>query len=162
MLYVDMVEIFLGLAQASREGDWMMHLHFIEAMLPWCFAYDKQNYARYLSVYYGQMTQLQEKHPYVHSFMQHGGFSVQIGHHNTFGRIPVDQTIEETVNKDTQTAGGTKGFSLKPAAICKYYLTAEYRSMCIKQLRIMIQLQDKNTSLVDHQQSRIKKRRGRC
>ena len=24
---------------------------------------------------------------------------------NTFGRIPVDQTIEETVNKDTQTAG---------------------------------------------------------
>ena len=26
-----------------------------------------------------------------------------------FGRIPVNQTIEETINKDTQTPGGTKG-----------------------------------------------------
>lgn len=27
---------------------------------------------------------------------------------NTFGKIAVDQTLEETINKDTQTAGGTK------------------------------------------------------
>ena len=49
---------------------------------------------------------------------------VQLGRQNPFGRIPVDQTIEETVNKDTQTPGGTKGFSLKPAALSRYYLTA--------------------------------------
>lgn len=30
---------------------------------------------------------------------------MQMSDTNTFGRIPVDQTIEETVNKDTQTAG---------------------------------------------------------
>ena len=30
-------------------------------------------------------------------------FSVQMSDHNTFGKIPVDQAIEETVNKDTQT-----------------------------------------------------------
>ena len=35
-------------------------------------------------------------------FMQ-GGFSVQCESQNSFGSIPVDQTIEETVNKDTQT-----------------------------------------------------------
>ena len=40
-----------------------------------------------------------------------GGMSVQLGTTNTFGRIPIDQTIEETANKDTQTAGGTEGFS---------------------------------------------------
>lgn len=33
------------------------------------------------------------------------GFSVQMSDHNKFGRIPVDQTIEETVNRDTQTSG---------------------------------------------------------
>ena len=27
--------------------------------------------------------------------------------------IPIDKTIIETINKDTQTSGGTKGFSLK-------------------------------------------------
>ena len=34
-----------------------------------------------------------------------GGFSVQLGSNNPTGRIPVDQTIEEIVNKDTQTPG---------------------------------------------------------
>lgn len=51
------------------------------------------------------MTRLPDTHPRVHEHMLEGGFSVQMSDTNTFGRIPVDQTIEETVNKDTQTAG---------------------------------------------------------
>lgn len=48
------------------------------------------------------------------------------------GKIPVDQACEETVNKDTQTPGGTKGFSLKPRVFNKYYLVAEYRSIFMR------------------------------
>lgn len=61
-----------------------------------------------------------------------GRFSVQLGSANPFGHIPVDQAIEETVNKDTQTAGGTKGFSLKSGVVTRYYLTAEYRRMYLR------------------------------
>ncbi len=108
MSYVDMVDILLGRVRASREGNWILHLHYIRAMIPClCFAYDKQNYARYLSVYYAQMSLLPNKHPGVLQQMMQGGLSVQMGSHNTFGQISVDQTIEETVNKDTQPAGGT-------------------------------------------------------
>ena len=60
---------------------------------------------RHLSVYYWDMMRLPETHPQVHQHMLHGGFSVQMSDKNTFGQIPVDQTIEETVNKDIQTAG---------------------------------------------------------
>lgn len=77
--YIDMVEILLGLIRASREGDWMLHLYSIRAMLPWCFAYDKINYSRYLSVYYAEMTRLPDDHPDVHSQMRYGGLSVQLG-----------------------------------------------------------------------------------
>ena len=56
--YLDMVEILLGLIRASREGDWMLHLASILAMIPWCFAYDRMNYDRYLPYYYAQMSQL--------------------------------------------------------------------------------------------------------
>ncbi|KAJ8372588.1 hypothetical protein AAFF_G00280950 [Aldrovandia affinis] len=56
------------------------------------------------------MSRLPIDHPEVHQQFMHGGFSVQLGSQNPYGRIPVDQTIEETVNRDTQTAGGTKGF----------------------------------------------------
>ena len=64
----------------------------------------------------------------MHDHYTHGGFSVQPGFLNAFWKIPIDQTIEETVNKDTQTPGGMKGFSLKAGSISKFYLTAEYRS----------------------------------
>ena len=50
------------------------------------------------------MTRLSENHPDVHEQLCNGGFSVEVGKLNPFGRIPVDLTIEETVNKDTQTA----------------------------------------------------------
>ena len=78
-------------------------------------------------------------HPDVHEqFMQGQGFSVQLGRSNPFGRIPVDQTIEETINKDTQTPGGMKSFSLKPGAVSRYYLTSEYRSSNLRELRDMV------------------------
>ena len=72
------------------------------------------------------MSQLPSTHADVHAEFMAGTFSVHPGTVNPFGRIPVDQTIEETVNKDTQTAGGTKGFSLKPEAVSKYYMMQEF------------------------------------
>ncbi|KAJ8367499.1 hypothetical protein AAFF_G00317220 [Aldrovandia affinis] len=84
------------------------------------------------------MSRLPIDHPEVHQQFMHGGFSVQLRSQNPFGRIPVDQTIEETVNRDTQTARGTKGFSLKRAAVERYYLTSGYRSNYLKQLRRMV------------------------
>ena len=51
------------------------------------------------------------------------------------------------MNKDTQTAGGTKGFSLKAGAVTKYYINAEHRSTCLKQIREMTRI---NTSKFSH------------
>jgi hypothetical protein len=75
---------------------------------------------------------------------------------NTFGRIPVDQTIEETANKDTQTAGGTKRFSLKSAAVSRYYLTAEFRSICLWNIRELIQIHPHSIAHADLEPGKIK------
>ena len=155
--YVDMTEIVLGLVRASRKGNWLLYLAMIKEMIPWCFAYDRQNYARYLLVYYLEMTRLQIDHPEMNDHFIRGGFSVQLGGTNPFARIPVDQTIEETANKDTQTAGGTKGFSLQPAAVARYYITAEYRSRCLRNLRLMTDIKTPGLSHADLEPSRIQK-----
>ena len=100
MSYIDMVEdVLLGLLRASREGNWELHLHAIRNMIPWCFAYDKLNYARYLSPYFAQMTNLPEKYRSVYEAFKTGQFSVQLSSNNPFGRIPVDQATEVTINK---------------------------------------------------------------
>ena len=157
MIYIDLVEILLGLLMADREGDWFLHLSCIQAMIPWCFAMDKTNYARYLPYYYAEMTRLNETCPSLHAYFQNGGFSVQLGHVNPFSRIAVDQTTEETVNKDTQTAGGTRGFSLKPGTVSRYYLTAEHRAAALRQLREQIYLQGTSLSHPDLHKTRIKR-----
>ena len=61
------------------------------------------------------------------------------------------------MNKDTQTPGGTKGFSLKPGAVYRYYLNAEYRGMFLRQLREMRGLGGSRLNHPDLQQSRILK-----
>jgi hypothetical protein len=157
MMYVDLVEILLGLIRADREGDWNLHLASIRQMIPWCFVADKTNYARYLPVYYLQMASLEKSSPQLHNHFLNGGFSVQLGESNSFGRIPVDQTLEETVNRDTQTSGGTKGFSLKPGAVSRYYLTAEYRAEALRRLRHLIAMQKPRFGHADLQNPRIKR-----
>ena len=59
-------DILIGILRASCEGNWNLHLHAVRNMIPWCFAYDKLNYPRYMSPYYAQMTNLQEKNPRVY------------------------------------------------------------------------------------------------
>ena len=121
MSYVDIVEnVLLGLLRAAREGNWDLHLSAIRTLIPWCFAYDKINYACYLSLYLAEMTNLKA--------FKTGQFSVQLSSNNPFGRFPIDQTTEATVNKDTQTPGVTARFSLKAASVKRYYLMAEHPS----------------------------------
>jgi len=129
----------------------------IRDMIPWCFAYDCLNYARYLTFYYAQMSSLDIHHPEMYEYFMSGGFSVQIGADNPFGKIPVDQTIEETINKDTQTSGGTRGFSLNPGAIRRYYVNAEYHSMFLHRLRAMLGTRSSTSSHPDLQKKRIEK-----
>ena len=125
MAYVEMVDIILGLLRADREGDWPLHLSCIRSMIPWCFTLDKINYAMYLPVYYAQMSHLQETSPVLHDHSLNGGFSVQLRNEHPFARIAVDSTTDETVNKDTETTGGTRGFSLKSGAVSRYYLIVQ-------------------------------------
>ena len=77
-------------------------------MITWYFAMDKTNYSRYLPIYYAQMSRLHDTCPDLNDHFQNGGFSVQLRNSNPFAKIAVGQTTEETVNKDTQTAGGTR------------------------------------------------------
>ena len=103
------------------------------------------------------MTRLSIDHPDVYVQLENGVFSVQLGRQNPFCRIPVDQTIEETVNKETQTPGGTKGSILKPATLRRYYLTAEHRSTCLRQLRDLTDIKPPGVSHHDLESSCIRK-----
>ena len=81
--------------------------------MPWCFASDKVNYARYLPVYLAEVINLQTDHPGVriHQGLMTRHFSVQLSEVSTFGRLLVHLTTEVTISKDTKTVGGVTKLS---------------------------------------------------
>ena len=114
---MDMMDILLGLIRESREGDWMLHLASVRAMIPWCFEYDRLNYARYLPCYDAQMCTLNSCK----------GVSSQAWLQQPLRKNPCRSTDPRNDEQGQTDARGTKWFSLKPGAVSRYYLTAEYR-----------------------------------
>ncbi|CAH3151980.1 unnamed protein product, partial [Pocillopora meandrina] len=122
---------------AKREGNWELHLECIKAVIPWLFAYDHTNYARYLPVYLVHMLELPDTHPDTYSMLSQGDFGVQRTTSHGFSQLPVDQTIELTLNRNTKTKGGVIGFSLKKGTVQRWMLTAHARASFVNRCREM-------------------------
>ena len=103
--YINMVSLLRCVMRATRQGNWKLHLQSVSQLLPWVFAYDRTNYCRYLSVYLCEMLILNETHPCAAELLEDGEFCVQHGH-NAFAQVPVDQALEQTINRDTKVSGG--------------------------------------------------------
>ena len=71
--------------------------------------------------------------------VDHPDVIMQLAGGSPFRRILVDQTVDVTFNKDTKTTGIVTRFSLKTAAVNRFYLTAEYRCALFDQLRSLVQ-----------------------
>ena len=80
----------------------------ISNLVPWCFAYNRSNYAKHLQWYFLQMINLPTTHPNLHKYLADGNFFTQIKKDNPFGCILMELITEETINKDSQTPSGTK------------------------------------------------------
>ena len=114
-----MVELLLNVIYACRAGLWDLLLECIREIIPFAFAYDNINYARYLSVMLGDMLALETEFPEIYEQFLLGNFTAQISD-GVFNRVETDKVIEMTLNKDTKTPGGTTGFSTNIGAVHRW------------------------------------------
>ena len=103
MSFLEMVELLLNTLYALRSGDWLLLIECIKLILPYTFAYDHVNYARYLSAMLGDMLQLPKRFPNVYNEFLSGRFVAQLTDGSKFSRVETDKVIEMTLNKDTKT-----------------------------------------------------------
>ncbi|CAI9733611.1 Hypothetical predicted protein [Octopus vulgaris] len=88
------------------------------------FAYNRTNYARYLSVYWCEMKTLLQTHPESNTLPLEEHFTVQRYSKSAFCQVAVDQTIEQTLNRDSKTSGGVVGISLNQGEGQRWVLIA--------------------------------------
>ena len=66
MSCLDMMNILFAHNRATKLGDWELHLETTRKIILWLFAYDRQNYSRYLTSYWAEMMKLKDTHPKIH------------------------------------------------------------------------------------------------
>ena len=108
--------------------------------MKWFYAYDRTNYARHLPLYWAEMKNLPNTCPEVHQKFLQDEFSAQRSSVRGFSQTAVDQTVEQTVNKSTNTKGGIIGFSLKKGSVQRWLITARERASSSLKLKEMIGL----------------------
>ena len=111
--YIHLVSLLLKYFRSTGEGNWTLHVSSVREMLPWFHADYRTNYAHYATYYWANMATLDEWHLDAYRQLFEANFAVQQSNSVGFSQTPVDQTIEETFNRDTKTKGEIIGFSLK-------------------------------------------------
>lgn len=108
----------LGLifVRAHREQDFPLYVETLKALVPWFFALDHQNYARWLPVHIRDMESLP---PAVQQQFEVNGNWVVPKTAKRFSTIPIDQAHEQN-NELVKGEGGAVGLTENPVAFRKW------------------------------------------
>ena len=104
-----------------------MRLDRLEKALPMSLALNKQNYARYGTIYVYSLTNIETTHPGCKKLLLNKGLSVQAQSRYPL-RPSIDQHGEQTINRDTKTSGGIKSFASNKESIHKWTLNHPYQA----------------------------------
>ena len=134
--YGHMVKLLLQLVTAERTGTWELHLLSVSAMVPYFFAIDRPNCARWLPVYIMDMRQLATKHPEVHQEFVTGNHAVSRSI-KPFAQVWTDMALEQSINVDSKSRGGIIGIFQNPGALDRWFLTTHKRAPVTTALKNM-------------------------
>ena len=99
MLNIEMIHLYHELIRSIRTGDLELYIYCLPKIVAVFFAFNHQNYARWLTIYHDNLLKIQETHPQVYKEFKSGCFALKCTS-KSFSRIPIDLTLEQTVNAD--------------------------------------------------------------
>ncbi|XP_028417357.1 uncharacterized protein LOC114541751 [Dendronephthya gigantea] len=123
-------------------------------MIPWFFVTDRVNYSRYAPCYWMEMMRLEQTNPYVAHNISNN-WTVQRQDRYSFSGVACDQTIEQTLNRDSKLKGGLVGITLNKGAVHRWLMGQAERSAITRQCETMASVAEIDRSRKDLDKSRI-------
>lgn len=119
----------------------MMYLDALTELVPWFYALDHTNYARWIPVHLRDMTELNEMHPDIFTEFKNGHFTAQKTK-RSFSAIPIDQAHEQN-NACVKGDGGAVGLTENPSALRRWMIAGpevarviqEFENSCVQRSR---------------------------
>ena len=127
--------IFL-LIRSFREANFSLYCQSLAELIPYVFANNNVNYARWLPINYRDMVTLEQKHPQLAHDFQNGKFVIHKSSRQ-FSAIAIDQAHEQA-NAVIKADGGAIGVTEDPSALRRWmiagpevsHLVAQYEAEC--------------------------------
>lgn len=98
-MYIDFINLYHLFIKSIRVGDLALYIYTIAKIVSLFFYYNQPNYSRWLVYYINLLQHVDNTHPGLRSEMAKGSFGIRRTS-KPFSRIPVDLTLEQTINGD--------------------------------------------------------------
>jgi hypothetical protein len=106
--------------RSIRQGNFSMFVEAMKDVVPWFFALDHTNYARWVTVHLRDMLTISSSHPEIASEFQHGRFTISKTKHR-FSSIAIDQAHEQ-LNAVIKGDGGAVGLTENEMALRRWVI----------------------------------------
>jgi hypothetical protein len=107
--------------KALREGNFLLYKEALLSLVPWFFALDHPNYARWLSIHIRDMILLDKRNPDIATQFAEGKFVVHKTHHS-FSAIALDHAHEQN-NKLIKGDGGAVGLTENASHLLRWMVS---------------------------------------
>ena len=142
----------LRLVKSLREAKFDQYVTSLAQLMPWVFALDHINYARWLSVHIRDMCSLKETHPTVFEEFSSGAF-VATKTQQPFSAIALDQAHEQ-MNAQVKGDGGAIGLTENPNALRRWMVAGPEISRMVKEFEDMTGISEQAECGRHHEQVR--------
>ncbi|CAH1100731.1 unnamed protein product [Psylliodes chrysocephalus] len=156
MIYIQLVNYYVTLSRSIRMGDFEMFKYIIPKITNLFFMVNKQNYARWCVKYLDNLNNINETHPGLEDDFKKCFFGIKRTE-KSFSRIPIDLTLEQTINTDAaRRLSGISDFTNSIAARQRWTKSHSIRAVLISHVLDVCGLKQNQDVTADLKPSRIK------
>lgn len=119
-LILNLELLVLSFIRSYREADFKLYTESLSALIPFFFALDHMNYARWLPIHLRDMLSLESCHPRIFAEFSNGNFAVRKTE-SRFSCIAIDQAHEQN-NAVVKGDGGAIGLTEDPSALRRWMI----------------------------------------
>lgn len=157
LMYTRLVEYYLQLEYSIRTGDFNFFIYILPKITNIFFSMNHHNYARYMSVYWDKLINIETTHPGLLNDCQKSFLGIRRTM-KPFSRIPIDLTLEQTINADAASkASGIINVTNSFSARQKWSITHSLRTSVISKMMEFCDMKSTDDITKDLKESSIKK-----
>ena len=144
--------LLMTYVRSLRTGDFLLYIQVLGKLVPWAFALNRHNYARWLPVHVRDIITLKEKHLTVLQQFLKRHFVVQKSNRR-FSMMALDQNHEQQ-NQIIKAEGGVVGLTENPAALTRWMIAGPKVARVVTEFEENVQPSIDNVNADHHHQKK--------